>query len=155
MCPQGNLLEPHLSMASLFHSSFQDLGVMQIHLLSLAPDLYVGAAGAQRQFTRRKQDAVCIQGGDYKRPQHTSTPCACSASDVECDYGYVAGADGACKPLPKVSTACCCCSATAAVLHCIPDHAQGWQPWAGARNTCIPFKTSQDPSHSASQFESA
>jgi hypothetical protein len=70
------------------------------------------ATGAQRQFTRRKQDAVCIQGGDYKRPQPTSTPCACSASDVECDYGYVAGTDGACKPLPKVDATCPTCLAT-------------------------------------------
>lgn len=61
-------------------------------------------AGAQRQFTRRKQDAVCVQGGDYKRPQPTSKPCACTAADVECDYGYVrSGSDGTCKALPHVS----------------------------------------------------
>lgn len=62
--------------------------------------------GGQRQFTRRKQDAVCIQGGDYKRPEPANTPCACTAADVECDYGYVAGSDGTCKALPQVCDFC-------------------------------------------------
>jgi hypothetical protein len=60
-------------------------------------------AGAQHQFTRRKQDAVCVQGGDYKRPKPATQPCACTAADVECDYGYVAGANGTCSQLPRVS----------------------------------------------------
>jgi hypothetical protein len=61
------------------------------------------SAGAHRQFTRRKQDSVCVQGGDYKRPQPDVKPCACTAADVECDYGFVSGADGTCKALPHVS----------------------------------------------------
>lgn len=64
------------------------------------------AAGAKRQFTRRKQDAICLQGGDYKRPEPTTTPCACTAADVECDYGYVAG-EGACKALPQEKLSTC------------------------------------------------
>jgi hypothetical protein len=52
-------------------------------------------------FTRRKQDAVCLQGGDYKRPPPTSKTCACTAADVECDYGYVMSA-GICTALPQV-----------------------------------------------------
>jgi hypothetical protein len=62
----------------------------------------VVCAGAQHQFTRRKQDAVCVQGGDYKRPKPTTTPCTCTAADVECDYGFVAGANGTCAQLPRV-----------------------------------------------------
>jgi hypothetical protein len=52
-------------------------------------------------FTRRKQDAVCLQGGDYKRPPPTNKTCACTAADVECDYGYVMSA-GICTALPQV-----------------------------------------------------
>ena len=54
-------------------------------------------------FTRRKQDSVCLQGGDYKRPVPTNKTCACTAADVECDYGYVVGEGGTCTALPSVS----------------------------------------------------
>lgn len=59
-------------------------------------------AGAQRTFTRRKQDMVCLHGGDYKRPAAKSKPCACTAGDVECDYGYVSDSKGGCTALPQV-----------------------------------------------------
>lgn len=52
-------------------------------------------------FTRRKQDAVCLQGGDYKRPPPTNKTCGCTAADVECDYGYVMSG-GTCMALPQV-----------------------------------------------------
>lgn len=60
------------------------------------------SAGAERSFTRRRQDAACLQGGSYKRPPPTNKTCACGVGDVECDYGYAAGPDGACTRLPEV-----------------------------------------------------
>lgn len=44
-------------------------------------------AGQQMQYTRRKQDAVCLNGGDFKRPVPVNTTCDCTLEDVECDYG--------------------------------------------------------------------
>ncbi len=44
--------------------------------------------GQQMQFTRRKQDSVCLQGGDYQRPVPANTSCECTMTDVECDFGY-------------------------------------------------------------------
>eukprot|EP00878_Enallax_costatus_P010257 GHUV01010707.1.p1 GENE.GHUV01010707.1~~GHUV01010707.1.p1 ORF type:complete len:710 (+),score=160.81 GHUV01010707.1:152-2131(+) len=63
--------------------------------------------GQQRMFTRRKQDSVCLQGGDYKRPVPENKTCSCTTADVECDYGYVAGDDGKCAPLPSEKLSSC------------------------------------------------
>uniref|UniRef100_A0A383W6M8 VPS10 domain-containing protein n=1 Tax=Tetradesmus obliquus TaxID=3088 RepID=A0A383W6M8_TETOB len=62
--------------------------------------------GEQRMFTRRKQDAVCLQGGDYKRPPPTNKTCGCTAADVECDYGYVMSG-GTCMALPQEKLTSC------------------------------------------------
>ncbi|GBF87767.1 hypothetical protein Rsub_00478 [Raphidocelis subcapitata] len=56
--------------------------------------------GQQMSFTRRRQDAACLNGGDYKRPVPTNTSCACTAADVECDWGWVRD-DGKCTRLPE------------------------------------------------------
>ncbi|KIY96596.1 hypothetical protein MNEG_11365 [Monoraphidium neglectum] len=39
-------------------------------------------------FTRRRMESSCINGGDYKRPLPVNTTCQCSATDVECDWGW-------------------------------------------------------------------
>lgn len=44
--------------------------------------------GAERQFTRRKQDAACLNGAAWQRPAPVNKTCQCTAADVECDYGW-------------------------------------------------------------------
>ena len=39
------------------------------------------------QYARRKQDSVCLNGGDYVRPLPLNTTCNCTLEDIECDYG--------------------------------------------------------------------
>jgi len=52
-------------------------------------------------FTRRRQDATCVNGGDYKRPPPANTSCECSANDVECDWGWARDCKK-CTQLPEV-----------------------------------------------------
>ncbi|XP_025094254.1 VPS10 domain-containing receptor SorCS1-like [Pomacea canaliculata] len=43
--------------------------------------------GLEMQYQRRKDDAVCFNGEDYKRPVQNVT-CSCTLEDFECDFGY-------------------------------------------------------------------
>jgi hypothetical protein len=54
------------------------------------------------QFTRRKQDALCLNGGNYSRPVPVNKTCDCAVTDVECDYGWVRNDKGECQQLSKV-----------------------------------------------------
>ncbi|XP_071091017.1 VPS10 domain-containing receptor SorCS2-like isoform X1 [Haliotis cracherodii] len=45
--------------------------------------------GRKIVYERRKQDSLCYNGDDYRRPTSTKT-CRCEKEDFECDYGYIA-----------------------------------------------------------------
>jgi hypothetical protein len=73
-----------------------------------APWTFADASGApacllgqKMAITRRKPGAVCLQGAAYQRPRAVNSTCACTAADVECDFGYAKaeGGSGACLPM--------------------------------------------------------
>ncbi|KAI3632421.1 hypothetical protein MIR68_009527 [Amoeboaphelidium protococcarum] len=46
--------------------------------------------GHYQDIKRRKQDAECYVGRDYKQPEMRKQNCQCTAENFECDYGYIA-----------------------------------------------------------------
>ncbi|KAG1664895.1 hypothetical protein FOA52_006241 [Chlamydomonas sp. UWO 241] len=57
--------------------------------------------GRKTYIRRRGESKLCFNGPDWVRPPSLSNEvCACTALDVECDYGYTRGPDGACALLP-------------------------------------------------------
>jgi hypothetical protein len=74
----------------------------ELHCTACTACLCGADAGEQLMFTRRRQESVCLQGSDYKRPVTSHTTCPCAAADVECDYGYIQDSPGSCKALPQV-----------------------------------------------------
>lgn len=94
---------------------------------------------------------MCLQGGDYKRPEPTNTPCACTKADVECDYGYVVAEDGNCKALQAVSVLVHLllrCSKAVLLSHTLPGttHADKAETTAQAQQTpCCWLRTQPRP----------
>ena len=64
--------------------------------LFTAPDCMLGA---RVSFTRRRATSPCYNGKEWSHDPATVEPCACTASDYECDYGAMRTAGGhACVP---------------------------------------------------------
>lgn len=63
--------------------------------------------GRKTTFQRRKPQAMCYYGADYKRPAPKVTPCTCTELDTACDYGYWKNADGQCVAVPSTSMPTC------------------------------------------------
>jgi hypothetical protein len=79
----------------------QPVPLPSLHPLAHPPSLPRPTPAAQMSFTRRRQDASCLNGGDYKRPPPANTTCTCTATDVECDWGWARDCMK-CTQLPEV-----------------------------------------------------
>lgn len=65
--------------------------------------------GTNYTFTRRKGGSTCMNDIDFA-VANTSTPCACTARDVECEYGYERSDNGngqTCIPSPSFDVNTC------------------------------------------------
>ncbi|KAF5837876.1 hypothetical protein DUNSADRAFT_3769 [Dunaliella salina] len=74
---------------------------------NMKPGAQADAAGRKSTFQRRKPQAMCYYGADYKRPPPKVTPCACTELDTACDYGYWKNDDGKCVAVPSTSMPKC------------------------------------------------
>lgn len=52
------------------------------------------------RIKRRIAGRMCYNGGDFVRGLPVNTTCNCTASDIECDYGYIRYAN-TCTPIVK------------------------------------------------------
>ena len=77
--------------------------------------------GTNYTITRRKAGSLCYNDRDFQI-LNSSTPCACSTADVECEYGFMRTDDGAgttCVPIPGFNVKQCAVSISARTLqHC-------------------------------------
>lgn len=54
--------------------------------------------GRKQYFFRKKPNAECYIGNEYKEQLPTSEPCLCTQVDYECDYNFVMNDEGKCVP---------------------------------------------------------
>jgi hypothetical protein len=54
--------------------------------------------GHKQWYLRRKPDADCAVGDKFNEVPPQMEDCPCTDADYECDFGFVAAADGSCKP---------------------------------------------------------
>lgn len=63
--------------------------------------------GHSEKFMRRRIDAKCFVNRNYQDLNKIETPCQCTEDDYECNYGFIPGDDGECKPeLVLLSSVC-------------------------------------------------
>ncbi|KAF9236110.1 hypothetical protein BU15DRAFT_64296 [Melanogaster broomeanus] len=95
----------HIDFTSLTHKecvlNIEDPGHDDFEIWSPSEERQeVCLFGRQTLYHRRKRDANCVVGKQYKAEEKVIKNCACTSDDFECEFNYVKNAEGQCVLVP-------------------------------------------------------